>query len=70
MKKSNRGGLRIPSGGRPPLPPDQKRPKVSITLAPDTKDLARIIAKMQGLDGWGYLIDELIRREAERLGIK
>jgi hypothetical protein len=70
MKKSKRGGLRNPPGGRPPLPPDQKRLKVSLTLAPGTKELARKITKAQGLDGWGYLIDQLVTREAKRLQIK
>jgi hypothetical protein len=70
MTKSNRGGLRNPSGGRPSLPPDQKRPKHSLTLAPGIKELAKQIAKNQGLPGWGYLIDQLVTQEAERLQIK
>ena len=67
--KSNRGGLRNPPGGRPQLLPDQKRPKCSLTLAPGIRELAKIIAKEQGLDSWGYLIDKLVTREAKRLEI-
>jgi hypothetical protein len=69
-EKSNRGGLRNPPGGRPPLPSDQKRQKASPTLAPGIKELAQKIAKMQGFAGWGHLIDQLVTQEAERLQIK
>jgi len=58
--KSNRGGLRNPLGGRPSLPSDQKRPKVSITLAPGTKELAKMIAKELQYRGWGYLIRDIL----------
>lgn len=68
-KQSKRGGLRNPPGGRPPLPKDQKRQKHSPTLAPGIKELAQAIAKGQGLPSWGYVLDELVRREAARLGI-
>jgi hypothetical protein len=67
--KSKRGGLRNPPGGRPPLPKDQKRRKHSPTLAPGIKELAQTIAKEQGLPSWGYVLDELVKREASRLGI-
>jgi hypothetical protein len=70
MTKSNRGGLRNPPGGRPPLPKDQKRQKVSPTLAPGIKELAQEIAKMHDLAGWGYLLDQLVIQEAKRLQIK
>lgn len=67
--KSKRGGHR-PGAGRPPLPPDQKRQKVSLTLAPGIKELAQQIAKNQGLQGPGYLISQLVTQEAKRLQIK
>lgn len=68
MTKSKRGGPR-PGAGRHLLPPDQKRQKHSCILAPGIKELAQAIAKEQGLDGWGHLLDDLVKREAARLGI-
>lgn len=70
MTKSNRGGLRNPPGGRPPLPEDQRREKHSPTLALGIKELAQTIAEMQGLPSWGHLIDQLVTQEAKRLKIK
>jgi len=69
INKSKRGGLRTPPGGRPPLPEGEKRPKHSLTLAPGIKELAQGIAKELGLPGWGYLLDDLVKREAKRLEI-
>jgi len=69
IKQSKRGGLRNPPGGRPPLPPDQKRPKHSLTLGAGIKELAQAIAKAKDLPSWGYVLDELIKKEASRLGI-
>ena len=66
-KKHKRGGLRNPPGGRPPL--EVKREKHSPTLAPGTKELAQAIAKKEGWSGWGYAVDEAIKRLARELGI-
>ncbi len=68
-KKTRRGGLRNPSGGRPPLPPEQKREKHSPTLAPGTKELGQAIAKERGYAGWGYAIDEAIKKLAHQMGL-
>ena len=65
--KSNRGGLRNPPGGRPPL--EVKREKHSPTLAPGTKELAQRIAQERGYSGWGYAIDEAIIKLAKEMGI-
>lgn len=66
-KQTKRGGLRNPSGGRPPLA--VKREKHSPTLAPGTKQLAQTIAKERGYAGWGYAIDEAIKKLAQEMGL-
>ena len=68
-KQTKRGGLRNPAGGRPVLPPDQKREKHSPTLAPGTKQLAQAIAKERGYAGWGYAVDEAIKKLAQEMGL-
>jgi len=65
--KSNRGGLRNPPGGRPPL--EVKREKHSPTLAPGTKELAQRIQAERGYPGWGYVIDEAVWLLAKELGL-
>lgn len=69
MAKSKRGGLRNPKGGRPALPPEQKREKHSPTLAPGIKELAQAIARERVYPGWGYAIDEAIKDLADKLGV-
>lgn len=66
-KLEQRGGLRNPKGGRPPK--ENPREKHSPTLAPGTKELAQAIAKERGYAGWGYAIDEAIKRLAKEMGI-
>lgn len=66
-KQTKRGGLRNPPGGRPPL--EVKREKHSPTLAPGTKQIAQAIAKNRGYPGWGYAVDEAIKKLAQELGI-
>lgn len=65
--KPKRGGLRNPPGGRPPL--KVKREKYSPTLAPGTKELAQAIAKEKGYAGWGYAIDEAVKKLAQEMGL-
>lgn len=68
-KKSKRGGPRKPGPGkkigRPPL--EVKREKHSPTLAPGIKQLAKAIAKERGYPGWGYAVDEAIRKLAKEI---
>lgn len=66
-KKSKRGGLRNPPGGRPAK--EVKREKHSPTLAPGTKALAQRIAQERGYPGWGYAVDEAIKDLATKLGL-
>lgn len=65
--QTKRGGLRNPPGGRPPKA--IKREKHSPTLAPGTKNLAQAIAKERGYPGWGYAVDEAIKKLSQELGI-
>ena len=51
--------------GRPPLPEDQKRQRVSTRLAPGSKELAQAIAKILALPGWGHAIDLALARLVE-----
>jgi len=66
-KQSKRGRLRNPPGPRPPL--EVKREKHSPTLAPGTKRLAQAIAKEKCYPGWGYAIDEAIKKLAQEMGL-
>ena len=66
-KQTKRGGLRNPAGGRPPL--EVKREKHSSYLAPGTKQLAQAIAKERGYAGWGYAVDEAIKKLAQEMGL-
>lgn len=68
-QEDNWGGNRPNQPGRPPLPEGKKRQRVSTRLAPGVKELAQAIARKQELPGWGWVLDELVRREATRLGI-
>jgi hypothetical protein len=70
-KKDGRGGAR-PGAGRKTnaskgLPP--ARQKCSPTLFPGTKDLAILIAEMEGFRGWGHVMDVAILKMAMELGI-
>ena len=51
--------------GRPPLPEDQKRQRVSTRLAPGSKELAQAIAKILALPGWGHAIDLALEQMVE-----
>lgn len=51
------GGQRPNQTGRPKVPEDQKRQRVSTKLAPGSKELAQAIAEVLKLPGWGYAID-------------
>ena len=66
-KQTKQGGLRNPPGGRPPS--GIKRIKTSPRLAEGTKELAQAIAEKKGLPGWGYAVDEAIRKEAKEIGL-
>ncbi len=68
-KKSKRGGLQNPPGGRPKLPPGQKRQSHSIILAPGTKEMLQLIARQTGLDGWGHVVDRLAKLALENTEI-
>jgi hypothetical protein len=59
-KVSRHGGRRPNQTGRPPLPEDQKRQKVSTRLGPGYKELAQAIAEIEGLPGWGHVIEQAL----------
>lgn len=60
VEPDRRGGWR--GGGRPPLDDDQKRQKVSTSLAFGLKEVAQAIAKIKGLRGWGHTLDVALVR--------
>ena len=66
MIKSNRGGKRA-GAGRPALSPEQKRVTHSIVLSPGIRELAQELAQELGLPGWGWAVDEAIRKLAKEL---
>jgi hypothetical protein len=69
------GGARIPGPGKTlgpdPLPEDQKRQRVSTTLAPGYVEKAKAIAEIKGLKGWGRAVEmalDLMIEEDPELG--
>ena len=61
------GGRRPNQTGRPKVV--KKRVSLSVVVDTYTKPLALLIAEERGLGAWGRLIDDLVRREARRLGL-
>jgi len=59
-RHGNWGGQRPNQTGRPPLPEDQRRQKVSTRLGPGYKELAQAIAKVEGLPGWGHAVEQAL----------
>lgn len=59
-KRSGRGGLRNPPGGRPPS--EIERKKMQIYLDPASRQLAKEIAEALGLSGWGRAVEVALRR--------
>jgi len=69
--KPNRFAPRKP-GGQPKnqnAAKEIKRKKHSGTFGPGTKELAQAIAKERGYAGWGYAMDEAIKKLAQEMGI-
>jgi hypothetical protein len=64
-KVSKHGGPRPNQTGRPPLPEDQKRQKVSTRLGPGYKELAQAIAEAEGLPGWGHAVEQALVKMVE-----
>jgi hypothetical protein len=56
----NWGGPRPNQTGRPQLPEEETRPKVSTRLAPGSKELAQAIAEIYGLPGWGHAVEKAL----------
>jgi len=52
-----RGGKRTPPGGRPPIPPGERKVKLAVSLPPDVAEWVRQKANTS------KYIAELIRRE-------
>jgi hypothetical protein len=50
------GGAR-PNTGPKPLPPDQKRQRVSTRLGPGYLELAKAITEIKGFNGWGHTVE-------------
>jgi hypothetical protein len=61
----NWGGPRKNQTGRPQLPEEETRPKVSTRLAPGSKELAQAIAEIYGLPGWGHAVELALVRMVE-----
>ncbi|MHC4489892.1 MAG: hypothetical protein ACYSW7_12095 [Planctomycetota bacterium] len=60
------GGPRVSDKlGRPPMSENQKRQSVSTRLAPGSKELARGIAEVKELPGWGHSVDLALVRWVE-----
>lgn len=60
------GGARVSDKlGRPRLPEDQKRERVSTRLGHGVKELAQAIAEVLELDGWGHAVDQALVRMVE-----
>jgi hypothetical protein len=60
------GGPRVSDKqGRPPMPEAQKRQSVSTRLAPGSKELAKAIAEVLELPGWGHAVDLALVRWVE-----
>jgi hypothetical protein len=57
----NRGGAR-PGSGRKPLPKDEKRVQMVITIDRDTKDKLKAISRARKIR-IGRLIDEMVKGE-------
>jgi hypothetical protein len=72
-KRHDWGGRRPNQTGRPPLPEEEKRQKVSTRLGPGYKELAQAIAEVEGLPGWGHAIEQALIQRVEgdlRLRVK
>lgn len=71
---NNWGGKRYPGPGktlgRSPIPPEEKRVKVSLYLAPGVRELCKEIAQQRGYPGWSHAIDEAIVALARQMGIE
>ncbi len=63
-ERDNWGGARLGTGPDP-WPEGQMRQMQSTRLAPGSKELAKAIAKILGLAGWGHAVDEALVRMAE-----
>jgi hypothetical protein len=60
------GGSRVSDRlGRPSIPEAQKRQSVSTRLAPGSKELAKAIAEVLELPGWGHAVDQALVRWIE-----
>jgi hypothetical protein len=75
VRMRSQGGARIPGPGKTlgpdPLPEDQKRQRVSTTLAPGYVEKAKAIAEIKGLKGWGRAVEmalDLMIEEDPELG--
>lgn len=58
-----RGGWR--GGGRPSLPEGERRKPMGTRLAPGSQELAKGIAKVLKLQGWGRSVDQALTRWVE-----
>jgi len=60
-KKDNRGGAKIPgpgkTQGRPPMPPEEKKVRVSTMLAPGSKERAVAVQRILGLSSWSRTLE-------------
>jgi hypothetical protein len=65
LTQDNWGGPRKNQTGRPQLPEEETRPKVSTRLAPGSKELAQAIAEIYGLPGWGHAVELALVRMVE-----
>jgi hypothetical protein len=62
LTQDNWGGPRKNQTGRPQLPEEETRPKVSTRFAPGSKELAQAIAEIYGLPGWGHAVEKALAR--------
>lgn len=59
----DRGGWR--GGGRPSLPEGERRKPMGTRLAPGSQELAKGIAKVLKLQGWGRSVDQALTKWVE-----